>query len=335
MSKILHLSEQDVIELLKLWLFLGVAIQSLNRQGTSNTTYIVNTSTGKFILKIYGSTLTTQIQYEHLLLTYLQHLDLSFAVPAPIPVPSGETLVLVKIKDTLLRVALFSLISGQPAERKNLAHTYAAGKSLGELHRALAGFAPQGQLAQLPCWGDLYHIHSLITDPFEVPKLLGLNLDQHVRFVKTLTEVLEVQPWLYTTLPLQTIHADYLCMNILLENNKVAGVLDFEFATNDLRLMDYIAALDHFALFPWHKEFYWEFVQAFSTGYNEQLTLVESERDAMTITWRLQRLSSIVYWTGWLLEGKATHQSIVDGVTEMLLFEDWLKNNATTLLKYV
>lgn len=336
MSKALHPSKQDVIELLDLWPVLGAATLQPTNRGASNTTYFVDAQAGKFVLKLYGdSTATAQIQYEHSLLLYLQSCDLSFAVPAPVPANSGETLVSVNRNDTPLLVALLPLLPGQPADLKNLRHTRAAGRALGELHSAAAGFDPEGQLAQLPSWGDLNHIHPLVQDPLEVPQLLALTPNQQARLVKTLTEVLEAQPYLYSTLPVQTTHADYLYPNILLEENQVVGVLDFEFATKDLRLMDYICGLDHFALFPWKEAPHWEFVQAFSAGYGEQISLTRLEAEAMIMAWRLQRASCIVYWTGWLSEGKATHQSVVDAVAGTLLLEDWFKDNATELLSYI
>lgn len=335
MSKAPLSSEQDVIELLDLWPKLGASTLQPTNWGASNTTYFVDAQAGKFILKLYADSMSTaQIHYEHSLLAYLDSCNLSFAVPAAVPVKSGETLVLVKKKDTPLRVALLPLLPGQPADRQNLHHTRAAGRALGELHRALGEFDPEGQLAQLPSWGDLYHIHPLVRDPLEVPQSLALSGYQQARLVKTLTKVLEAKLHLYTTLPVQTIHADYLSLNILLLENRVVGVLDFEFATTDLRLMDYICGLDHFALFPWTKVPHWEFVQAFSAGYNEQVSLTRLEAEAMTMVWRLQRASSIVYWTGWLREGKVTHQSVVDAVTETLLLEDWFEDNVTELLNY-
>ena len=333
MSKTPCLCDQDVIELLEEWPFLGAATLQPTNRGASNTTYLVDAQADKFILKLYGdSTLTAQIQYEHSLLAYLQKADLSFTVPAPVPAKSGETLILVNRNNTPLRVALLPLLSGQPADRQNLLHTRAAGRALGELHRALAGFDLEGQLAQLPSWGDLYHLHPLVSDPLEVPQSLALNPNQQARLVKTLTEVIEAKPQLYTKLPVQTTHADYLSPNILIEDNQVVSVLDFEFATTDLRLMDYICGLNHFALFPWKEVSHWEFVQAFSTGYNEQASLTRLEAEAMPIVWRLQWASCIVYWTGWLREGKVTHQSVADGVTKTLLLEDWLENNAAELL---
>ncbi|WP_292871511.1 phosphotransferase [Nostoc sp. LPT] len=296
MSKKTQLSEQDVTELLDLWSFPNAPTFEPTNRGTSNTTYFVNGQAGNFILKLYGdSTSTEQIQYEHSLLAYLQQVNLSFAVPAPVAAKSGESLVHVSKNHTLLRVALLPLISGQIADRQNCYHARAAGRTLGELHSTLAGFDPEGQLAQLPAWGDLCRIHPLVPDPLELPKLLVLPLEQQGRLIKTLTEVLEAMPKLYQTLPVQTIHADYLSFNILLEENQVVGVLDFEFATRDLRLVDYICGLDDYSMFPWRQNPRWEFLEAFNAGYAEHILLTYQEVEAMITAWCLQRVSSIIY----------------------------------------
>ncbi len=336
MSKKMQLSEQDVTELLDFWLFPNAPTFESTNRGTSNTTYFVNGQAGNFILKLYGdSTSTEQIQYEHSLLAYLQQANLSFAVPAPIPAKSGESLVHISKNDTLLRVALLPLISGQIADRQNYHHPRAAGQALGELHCALRGFDPEGLLTHLPAWGNLSRIHPLVPDPLEVPKFLMLDLDQQSRLIKTLVVVLEAMPKLYQTLPVQTIHADYLSFNILLEENQVVGILDFEFATRDLRLVDYICGLDDYAMFPWRQDPRWEFLEAFSAGYAEHILLTHQEVELMITAWRLQRVSSIIYWAGWLREEKVTYQKVVDAVTDTLLFDDWLEDNATKLLSYI
>ncbi|MGI2909439.1 phosphotransferase [Tolypothrix sp. VBCCA 56010] len=326
-----QLSKEDAIALLNAWSFLEILKVQPTNQGTVNTTFFVETQTEKYVLKLYNDSITTaQIEYEHSLLAYLRSRNLSFVVPTPIPTSFGETLVTVKQDNSLLRVALLPFIAGNSSDRQNLAHTHAISQTLGELHHALAKFDFEGKMAQLPAWGDLNHIHPLVT-PLEIPKLLKLTLMQQQRLVKTLTEVIEAAPNLYKILPVQTTHADYLSPNVLLLENRVVGVLDFEFATFDLRLMDYVAALDHFTRFSGEAPSL-EFVKAFSTGYAKHVCLSQLELEALTLVWRLQQASCIVYWTGWLIEGKVTHQSVVDAVARMLLLSDWLEENTATLL---
>ena len=93
--------------------------------------------------------------------------------------------------------------------RKNLAQVQSAGFALGKLHHHLAKFDPQGYFARLPFWGILSQIHPLVSgDPLNVPKILRLGLEEQERFGQLLSEAIEAAPHLYTTLPLQTIHAD-------------------------------------------------------------------------------------------------------------------------------
>nr|WP_052325230.1 phosphotransferase [Hassalia byssoidea] len=325
-----QLSEQDAIALLNAWSFLEILKVQPTNQGTVNTTFFVETQTGKYVLKLYNDSITTaQIEYEHSLLAYLRSRNLSFVVPTPIPTSFGETLVIVKQNNSMLRVVLILFIVGNSSDRQNLAHTYAISQTLGELHHALAGFDSEGKMAQLPAWGDLNHIHPLVT-PLEVPKLLKLTLQQQHRLVKTFTEVIEAAPLLYKILPVQTTHADYLSPNVMLLENRVVGVLDFEFATFDLRLMDYVAALDHFTRFSGEAPSL-EFVKAFSTGYAKHVCLSQLEIEALTLVWRLQQASCIVYWTGWLIEGKVTNHCVVDAVARMLLLSDWLEESPRLL----
>ncbi|RUS97612.1 hypothetical protein DSM106972_083490 [Dulcicalothrix desertica PCC 7102] len=328
--KNLQLSEQDITEILLPWSLDNPTVKPTN-QGTVNTTFFVEAPVqGKFVFKIYDDTTTTaQINYEHLLLEHLQSCHLSFAVPTPVPSNSGETLITINKNDKILRVALLPFISGQTAECENILHIGAAGSALGELHNALAKFDTYSKLSQLPTWGNLENIHHLVA-PLEVPRILGLEYSQKQRIIKSLTELIEVAPDLYKTLPIQTTHADYLCPNVLISENRVVGILDFEFATYDLRLLDYVAALDHFTRPPKQvpKK---ERIEAFSAGYAKHLSLSQLEIEELTLTWRLQQASCIVYWTGWFIEKKVTHQNVLDGVIKMLQLEDWLKENTTFL----
>jgi homoserine kinase type II len=50
------------------------------------------------------------------------------------------------------------------------------------------------------------------------------------------------------------------------------------------------------------------------------------DRGAIAV-WRLQRASSLVYWTGWFLEEKVNRQKVIDAVVKTLQFEAWLSQN--------
>jgi homoserine kinase type II len=315
------------------WSFLAEATFEPTAQGVSNATYFVDILDRQFVLKLYATTTeTSQIYYEHSLLTFLQPTNLPFAIPVPIRASSGETFIAVEADGQTLNVALLPRLVGQPMDRQNLNQVQAAGSALAKLHRQLAHFDPQGQFARLPFWGVLDQIHPQVSAPLKIPQILNLGLEDHRRFGQLLNEVIEAAPHLYATLPIQTIHADYIAPNILVENDEVAGILDFEFATRDLRLFDYLSSLDQFASFPWKEVRFEDIVRAFSAGYRADSSLtVEEMKNAISV-WKLQRVSSLVYWTGWLIEGKGNRQKVVDAVMETLKFETWLESNQKKLL---
>jgi homoserine kinase type II len=323
------------------WLFLVEATFEPTIQGSSNATYFVDTRDNQFVLKFYAATTETdQIQYEHSLLTFLQSTDLPFAIPVPIHTSSGETFIAVEADQRFstgerggtLNVALLPRLIGQPMDRQNLKQVQTAGFALAKLHYQLAKFDPLGQSAKLPFWGALDRIHPQVSNPLNVPQILSMGLEEQRRFSQMLNEVIEVAPDLYATLPIQTIHADYITPNILVENDQVTGILDFEFATRDLRLLDYLSSLDQFASFPWKEVRFENIVRAFSTGYRACSTLTVVEMEAAISVWKLQRASSLVYWTGCLIEGKGSREKIVDAVVETLRFETWLESNQNQLL---
>jgi homoserine kinase type II len=315
------------------WSFLAEATFEPTAQGSSNTTYFVNTSSNRFVLKLYaGTTESAQINYECSLLTFLQHADLPFTVPVPIDAACGKTLISVEFDRQSLMVALLPCLVGQPLDRRNLCQVQSAGFSLAKLHHQLAKFDPQGQFAKLPFWGELGRIHSQVSDPLAIPQMLSLGLEKQTRFSHLLQTAIETAPHLYKTLPIQTIHADYIAPNILVDRDRVVGILDFEFATRDLRLLDYLSSLDQLASFPWKEDRFDDIVQAFSQGYRACSSLTTAEMEAAISVWKLQRVSSLVYWTGWMIEGKSNHQTVVDAVLETLRFEMWLESNQKRLL---
>lgn len=316
------------------WSFLSKAAFEPTKQGSSHAIYFVRTSDNRFVLKFYAATTeTAQIYYEHSLLAFLQSTPLPFAIPVPIRTVSGETFVAVEVEGRFLNAALMPRLVGQLMSRRNLNQIQAAGFALAKLHDELAKFDSQGQLASLPFWGALERIHPQISNPLTVPRLLGLELKDQRRFGQLLHEAIESAPHLYTKLPIQTIHADYITPNILVDGDRIVGILDFEFATRDLRLLDYFSSLDEFASFPWKESQFEDIVMAFSAGYRACSSLTVAEMEAAIAVWKLQRVSSLVYWTGWLLEGKSNRQKIVDAVMETLRFETWLEFNQNRLLE--
>ena len=172
-------SSADVHEILSVWEVGAPArIEQLSR-GSNNATFDVLAAGKRYILRVYPPTVRSeQIRYEHELLTRLGEVPLSFAVPAPIASPTGDTLVAVPAGGM---AALFPFIRGEEAHDLDLTQTRALGAALGELDDALSTVHLDEIFGRMPPFEDLRTLHADVRDPLEIPRQLPLPVDQQDR----------------------------------------------------------------------------------------------------------------------------------------------------------
>ena len=195
---------------------------------------------------------------------------------------------------------------------------------MGALHQKLLGLEIMPYEAILPPWGDLARVHPLVPDPFTLTHELGLETSSAEELDAVIVEVLKAAACLPPSLPRQITHADYLWPNLLFQGGSVSAVLDFEFATYDLRAFDLAGSLYHFGMLPWKESASWDLLEAFGSGYGEQLSLTSDEIEALPLLLRWQRLGGLIYWAGIYRQGLTSYQSLVEAVEDNLLLEKWL-----------
>lgn len=113
------------------------------------------------VLRVYNNGANTaRVRYEHAVLKALAaetaSAPLSFALPVPLPAPSGETYVLLS---SGAEAALFSRFEGRLPK---LACTRAIGRASGELTVALGRVAVDLPPPTAPYW-DIYRVHRSVT----------------------------------------------------------------------------------------------------------------------------------------------------------------------------
>ena len=143
-----------------------------NAGGTNNGVVGVRTGAGDFVWKVYRThDDPATIEYEHRLLAWLAGAARSFAIPVPVPTRGGETVCHVPAGWG----ALFPLLAGGPADRRDPAQVEAVGAALGGLPALLAGY-PSTPRPGLASYGDLARVHPQIPEPFGLtPDGLGLT----------------------------------------------------------------------------------------------------------------------------------------------------------------
>ncbi len=236
----------NVAELRELWPMPGGWTLHPSPAGTNNRSVVIQTPAGTFYLRVYQNQGdAARVRYEHTLLARLQACRLSFAVPAPVPTRTGATFAHLTSAGGAL-AALCPLIPGRPPQRQHPAEVRLCGAALGELDVAL-GTLPLALAVGAPsAFVDLAQVHPLLPDPQALPPALPLAHALRARVQALLARVADEAPELCAALPPQLIHGDFAASNVLLERERVRGVLDFEFSGPNPRALDLAIGLAQF-----------------------------------------------------------------------------------------
>jgi homoserine kinase type II len=234
----------DPQEILDAWSVPPSRTLRLTDAGLNNLSRLVGTHAGSYFLRVYQNTGdTARIRNEHALLLQLQRAGLSFAVPQPLATREGETFVVTAENEDNVVAALFPVILGRHPEPGNVAHAAACGEALGELDAALARTGVDPRLPTPGMFGELHHVSPVVPDPLKMVERLPVPTGERRRHRAHFETLLALIPDLYGRLPRQIIHSDPFRGNVLMLGDRVNGLLDFEFASPDLRAMDLAVGL--------------------------------------------------------------------------------------------
>jgi homoserine kinase type II len=192
-------------------------------EGVENSNYLVDTTTGRFILTLYEKRVSADdLPYFMALLDHLA--DKGLPVPPAIKDREGR-----EIHELEGRPAcLIKFLPGISVTHPTPAQAREAGAAMGAMHAALADFAgTRANSMGVETWRPLL-------------ERCGADLDSiapglHAEASAALDEVLAAWP---RDLSQATIHADLFPDNVLMRGESVGGLIDFYFACTDIRAFD-------------------------------------------------------------------------------------------------
>ena len=312
--------------------------------GTNNFIWRTDAADGQsYVLRtLTDLTRIPHIHYEANLLHALSQKNLPFRLPVPLKANNGEIFVLFEQEQGANALAtLAPLLPGKfqdrPPERNDPLSASHAGLTLALLDNALATL-PEPQHPDsdtlLPPFGKLAHLHPLVPDPLSAVEHLPIDREQATQICTLLNDVIESTPGLYATLPQQILHRDYDPGNILLDQQRVAAVLDFEFAGRDIRVLDLCIALSWWPSDLLGTGMEWDLIDAVGAAYTQQFFLSEEELRAIPTMFRLRDATSFVYQMGHYLAGMETDTRIQGRIKHSLWREAWLSTHQETLLQH-
>jgi Ser/Thr protein kinase RdoA (MazF antagonist) len=308
--------------------------------GTNNIVWRAEAADGQsYVLRVSTDlSRAPQMRYEAWLLQTLEDKGLPFRLPVPLPTTGGECVVQQGADLIAMLVPLLpGYLHDRPPQRHDLPGASRAARALALLDQALATLPeipPPGGYTPLPTFGEFARWHPLISDPLSVMERLPIAREQVREVQAFLREVEASVPGLYTTLPQQVIHRDYDPGNILVDQQRVTAVLDFEFASRDIRVLDLGVALSWWPVHILGTGQEWDLIAAFGSAYTRLQALRAEELLALPAVFRLREAVSLVYRVGRYLAGLETESRLQRRIEHTLWREAWISTHRETLQEH-
>ncbi len=329
----------DTSNLWEAWPIAGPWQLSSLSGGTNNTIWRADTVDGKsYVLRLVTSSHIPYNLYEATLLETLSAKHPPFQLPLLLRTHQGYIVVSFQQETgTTAFATLTHLLPGNLPDRNNITIASHAGSTLAWLDHALATlpatYLPK-ENQSLPTFGKLTQLHPLVPEPLLAVEQLPIEREHAKQITHFLANVMEHVDDLYKRLPQQLLHRDYDPSNILVQENQITAVLDFEFAGMDLRVLELCVALSWWPvnLLGTGKE--WDIIDAFGNSYIKHFPLDEKELLAFPAIWRLRDATSFVHRMGRYMTGLGTDAGIQNRVRHSLWREAWLSANQEKLVQH-
>ena len=129
-------------------------------------------------------------------------------------------------------------------------------------------------------------------------------------------------------LPMSWIHGDLHYDNVLTQDEKVSGLLDFEFCARDWRAMELAICLSKYVGEPEPMPYLLEYIAGFAEGGG---VLTEAEIKALPALINLRVLSNVVYFVGRALAGEDDIKSLTTRAEAYAARVRWVNANGALL----
>ena len=235
--------------------------------GTENTNYLLQTSTGKFILTLFEA--RTRVHDLPFYIGLMDHLaKRGLNCPVPVGDSSGTRLRTLADRPALLT----TFLEGSERQNPEPAHCRAAGEACARLHLAGRDFSMyRRNNLSVAEWKQIFEPLARHAD--RLRDGLGLWIADE------LDTLAELWP---TDLPSGVIHADMFPDNVFFAGEQLTGIIDFYFACNDFFAYDLAICLNSWC-FPKGRGFDPDLAAAMVSGYNGERRLEEREVTALPI----------------------------------------------------
>jgi homoserine kinase type II len=275
--------------------------------GIENTNYFVTTSNGRFVLTLFEKLTADDLPFYLNLMAHLAR----HGIPCPSPVANRRNQLLGTLNGKPACIA--TRLSGKSTTAPNHEQCAAIGAMLAQMHIAGQSFS---QVMPNPRGAAWRAATAPQVRPFLDAQQAAL-LDSEV--------ALHAQND-FASLPQGVIHADLFRDNVLLEENRVGGLIDFYFACSDALLYDVAITVNDWCMNADGKLDDAR-AQIFLQAYHAVRPLSDSERAAWPL---MLRLAALRFWLSRLYDKHMPRDGELVNAHDPGHFERVLKNHIAT-----
>lgn len=297
--------------------------------GLTNLTKIIKLNGQKYVVRIYNQHTKTveSIKFEATITSFLSKKKLSFVVPVFLNTRVGERYV--QLSDGTLG-SIVTFVEGTVPELLNVQQALEFGHVVGEITFALSEYKEEIKYEGVP-FTKIYDLHPLadnqaVTSFFESPPFEIPNTT--INFYKEMVSTVELNKHELKELPKQLVHHDLLIYNLLSKDNKIQGVLDFDFTSFDLRFMEFTISLNHILQLTNGS---WHMTEAFIKGYSQFSKISYLEINNLQLLTQIYHIAVLHIYIGQYYSGKNIEQNFNYILNQFLTRNDWLNKHHSSM----
>ena len=264
------LNKSEIEEIISLYKLKNLESFAPIEEGIENTNYVIIANKKKYILTIFEKRVKEQdLPFFCELISLLN--KSGFKCPLPLLNLENNPISTFKRK----KLTILTFISGKSKENLSNENCEDIGKEAAKLHLLTSNFKIHRKNAlSIESWRNMFENikDKCIKIHKDLPKLIEANLK-------------DIEKNWPSNLPSGIIHADLFKDNIIFENNKVSGIIDFTFSCNDFYALEIAICFNALCFDGVKSNLSFNVTKAkkFIDGYSSMRKLSDQERNSIKI----------------------------------------------------
>ncbi|MDR6726740.1 Ser/Thr protein kinase RdoA (MazF antagonist) [Paenibacillus amylolyticus] len=294
--------------------------------GQTNTTKILEIDGHQYIMRIYNKYTKSieGIELESEITTTLDNNVDMFEVP--IFLRTLNNAKYIELEEGSLG-AVTTFLQGAVPQIMSAEQAREFGRLVGGFSARVREFSVDNHIYRGTSFTKMYDIHPLATSqsirsflenpPFPISRKL-------LAFYRDMIEAVEGSGQTLEVLPHQFVHHDLLIYNLLAQNNKVTGVLDFDFISWDVAFMECTISLNHLIH---ESEGSFEMIESFLTGYSSERKHSSQEIEHLMLLTQIYYISVLHFYIGQHYAGITVEHNFIFILQQLERNIQWLHQN--------